>query len=172
MPVLTRGHTGTGIAGRATTMRPVATVLLSRSPACYKELAIAPWRTDMNLAARSRTACSGIGAEPAFPVGDGDDPVLCIDRPGCGAKSQLPSLRLLRGRFTCDRVAGSAVNGFALADHDIRVRGVFHADGVLAGPRRAVFRTRWPAAFPVARGPVAGALPRVGTGLPALPFMP
>ena len=126
----------------------------------------------MNLAAGSRTACSGNGAEPAFPVGEGDDPVLCFDWPECAAKNQLPSLRVLRGRFTCDRVARSAVNGFALADRDIRVRGVFHADAVLAGPRRAVFRTRWPAAFPVARGPATGALPRVGTGLPARPFMP
>ncbi len=124
----------------------------------------------MNHAAGSRTSLSGIGAEPGFPVGDGDDSVRGVDRPESAARSRPPFLPVLRGRFTCDRVAGSEANKVARADHDTRVRGVFDAD--LAGPLRAIVRTRCPAASPVERWPAARALRREGTGMPARAFAP
>ena len=86
----------------------------------------------MNRAAGSLAQYSVVGVEPGFRVGDGDDPVRSVDRPEHAARNRPTSRRVHLARFSCNRVAGNAVNGRTPADDGSRVRGVPGGNAVFA----------------------------------------
>ena len=86
----------------------------------------------MNRAAGSLAPYSVVGAEPGFRVGDDDGPARSVDRPEHAARNQPTSSPVHLSRFSCNRVAGNAVNGRTPADDGSRMRGVSGGNAVFA----------------------------------------